>query len=88
MKRTSAQPATDALLVTLAYELLDAHADTIELQLTGAGGLRWSVHLDYLRALHRAGEELLGHAEEVPAHAEEVPAGAEEVPAATEEAAR
>src|SRR5262249_27075194 len=40
------------LLGTLIYELLDAHADTVEL----AAGLQhdplWRAHLEYLRALH------------------------------------
>ena len=46
-------------LAALAYELLDAHADTVEL----ADGLRhdwsWAAHLDYLRALQRKGWEML-----------------------------
>jgi hypothetical protein len=45
-------------LAALAYELLDAHSDTSELdglRLDGA----WAAHLDYLRALQRKGRELL-----------------------------
>jgi hypothetical protein len=46
-------------LAELAYELLDAHADTAQL----ADGLvhdpSWAAHLDYLRALQRAGREML-----------------------------
>jgi hypothetical protein len=46
-------------LAELAYELLDAHADTAQL----ADGLlhdpSWSAHLDYLRALQRTGREML-----------------------------
>jgi hypothetical protein len=46
-------------LVALAYELLDAHADTAQL----ADGLpydpSWAAHLDYLRALQRTGREML-----------------------------
>jgi hypothetical protein len=48
-----------AALAALAYELLDAHADTAEL----ADGLQcdwsWAAHLDYLRALQRKGREML-----------------------------
>jgi hypothetical protein len=56
------------VLITLSYELLDAHRDTIEL----AANLlddRWLPHLDYLRALQRTGRELLAQAwsGEVPA---------------------
>jgi hypothetical protein len=50
---------TAASLAALAYELLDAHADTAQL----ADGLRydrsWAAHLDYLRALQRTGREML-----------------------------
>jgi hypothetical protein len=48
-----------ASLAALAYELLDAHADTAQL----ADGLpydrSWAAHLDYLRALQRRGRETL-----------------------------
>jgi hypothetical protein len=51
--------AVAASLVELAYELLDAHADTAQL----ADGLRydrsWAAHLDYLRALQRKGRGTL-----------------------------
>ena len=51
--------ATAASLAVLAYELLDAHADTAQL----ADGLpydrSWAAHLDYLRALQRRGRETL-----------------------------
>ena len=51
--------AADASLAALAYELLDAHADTAQL----ADGLpyddSWAAHLDYLRALQRKGRETL-----------------------------
>jgi hypothetical protein len=55
------QPAATGAggLAALAYELLDAHADTAQL----ADGLRfdqpWAAHLDYLRALQRKGREML-----------------------------
>jgi hypothetical protein len=55
-------------LAALAYELLDAHADTAQL----ADGLpldrSWAAHLDYLRALQRRGREMLARAvtEELP----------------------
>jgi hypothetical protein len=49
-------------LVSLIYELLDAHRDTADL----AGGLgpdeRWAAHLDYLRALQRMGRRALAEA--------------------------
>jgi hypothetical protein len=52
-----AEAAVD--LAALAYELLDAHADTARL----ADGLpydrSWAAHLDYLRALQRKGRETL-----------------------------
>jgi hypothetical protein len=58
------QPAAKAAggLAALAYELLDAHADTAQL----ADGLpydaSWAAHLDYLRALQRKGREMLARA--------------------------
>jgi hypothetical protein len=55
---TPSGPAGLDALVTLIYELLDAHQDTLEL----AGVFpddSWQAHLDYLRALQRQGRELL-----------------------------
>jgi hypothetical protein len=51
--------AAAARLAVLAYELLDAHADTAQLAdgLTYDGS--WAAHLDYLRALQRKGRETL-----------------------------
>ncbi|HEX4805206.1 MAG TPA: hypothetical protein VFU94_04835 [Conexibacter sp.] len=51
-------------LVELVYELLDAHDDTARLAAELAGDERWDAHLDYLRALQRAGRALL--ARELP----------------------
>jgi hypothetical protein len=65
-------PAVSDELLTLIYELLDAHADTVDLG-TAAGTdwsaaapwlgpgppPRWNAHLDYLRALQRTGREML-----------------------------
>jgi hypothetical protein len=48
-----------AHLVALAYELLDAHADTAQLADGLAYDLSWAAHLDYLRALQRKGREVL-----------------------------
>jgi hypothetical protein len=61
-------------LLSLIYELLDAHVDTVELASdTNAFSyvvdpcaedvrpLRWEAHLDYLRALQRQGHEILAH---------------------------
>lgn len=69
------RPPELALLLTLIYELLDAHRDTLELTIgppspidddLGTGALRddaWRAHLDYLRALQRRGRELLAKAD-------------------------
>jgi hypothetical protein len=43
----------------LVYELLDAHADTADLAADLGPDPRWTAHLDYLRALQRAGREAL-----------------------------
>jgi hypothetical protein len=53
---------------TLIYELLDAHADTAELAAALTRDPRWGAHLDYLRALQRAGRAALAQlsAEETP----------------------
>ncbi len=55
-----------AALVTLVYELLDAHDDTACL----AAGLErdpaWSEHLDYLHRLQRVGREMLAACCEQP----------------------
>jgi hypothetical protein len=50
--------ASTEYLVSLVYELLDAHGDTIEL----AGeplDPAWEAHVDYLRDLQRVGRETL-----------------------------
>jgi hypothetical protein len=46
-------------LALLAYELLDAHADTALLADGLAYDRSWAAHLDYLRALQRKGRETL-----------------------------
>jgi len=46
-------------LAELAYELLDAHADTAQLAYGLAYDGSWAAHLDYLRALQRKGRETL-----------------------------
>lgn len=56
--RTST-PGTEQALVSLAYELLDAHDDTARLIGSGAAGEEWPAHLDYLRCLQRRGREVL-----------------------------
>lgn len=48
------------LLITLGYELLDAHLDTIDLAAELPDDA-WRAHLDYLRALQRAGRGVLAH---------------------------
>lgn len=45
----------------LLYELLDAHAETADLAANLVSEPRWSAHLEYLRALQRAGREALAH---------------------------
>ncbi|HEX7289955.1 MAG TPA: hypothetical protein VF250_02400 [Conexibacter sp.] len=49
-------------LTALVYELLDAHVDTAQLAEELQDDLRWSAHLDYLRALQRSARELLADA--------------------------
>jgi hypothetical protein len=51
--------AAAATLAALAYELLDAHADTAQLADGLPHDLSWAAHLDYLRALQRTGRETL-----------------------------
>ena len=51
--------ATGNEVVSLLYELLDAHADTVALADAPFEDLRWAAHIDYLRALQRAGREIL-----------------------------
>ena len=51
-----------ASLSALAYELLDAHADTAQLADGLPHDLSWAAHLDYLRALQRTGRETLARA--------------------------
>lgn len=45
--------------ITLVYELLDAHGDTMLLAAGLEQDLLWSAHLDYLRALQREGRQAL-----------------------------
>ena len=45
--------------ITLIYELLDAHQDTAEIAQPLCDDPEWAAHLDYLRALHRVGREML-----------------------------
>ena len=61
MKASPGYPTRDGPLLGLAYELLDAHLDTVEL-MDLTDDFRWRVHLDYLRALVRKSEELLAEA--------------------------
>jgi hypothetical protein len=46
-------------LITLVYELLDAHHDTAQLAGAGSSDQQWDAHLDYLRCLQRRGREVL-----------------------------
>jgi len=48
-----------AALVTLVYELLDAHDDTASLAGALGDDPAWSEHLDYLHRLQRVGREML-----------------------------
>lgn len=60
--RADGLPAGE-LTAALVYELLDAHADTIDLaaELASEGRLPWCAHLAYLRDLQRVGREWLAH---------------------------
>jgi hypothetical protein len=49
-------------LIALAYELLDAHADTQRLAGAPATEAEWESHLIYLRDLQRVGREILARA--------------------------
>jgi hypothetical protein len=49
-------------LAELVYELLDAHADTVELTAGLELDHEWVTHLDYLRALQREGRRVLAQA--------------------------
>jgi hypothetical protein len=57
------RPRTGGEVITLVYELLDAHADTAMLaaEFGTQTDARWLVHLDYLRDLQRRGREVLAH---------------------------
>ena len=61
-RSTNAVDAGVAALVDLAYELLDAHADTTRLVMNGAPGTEWDDHVAYLRDLQRAGRGVLARA--------------------------
>lgn len=52
-----------AALAGLAYELLDAHADTTRLVSEDASAAEWEHHLGYLRDLQRVGREVLARSE-------------------------
>jgi hypothetical protein len=64
----SGDPADEkiASLVALAYELLDAHADTAQLDADDASEAEWSSHLVYLMDLQRVGRETLAQAVAAP----------------------
>ena len=53
-------------LARLAYELLDAHADTEQLSHERPSQLQWSLHLSYLRDLQRVGREILAEPSGAP----------------------
>lgn len=53
-------------LLTLVYELLDAHEDTTRLASTQQLDARWSAHITYLRDLQRVAHELLAHSAPPP----------------------
>jgi hypothetical protein len=57
-------------LLSLVYELLDAHDDTARLVVGADLDLRWSAHLDYLRDLQRVGREMIARATRAHANAE------------------
>ncbi|HYY22269.1 MAG TPA: hypothetical protein VE780_10365 [Thermoleophilaceae bacterium] len=43
----------------LLYELIDAHADTVELATRVATGVAWSAHISYIQDLQRLAQETL-----------------------------
>ena len=53
------QPVQLEHVADLVYELLDAHRDTAELAAELAEDPSWQAHIEYLRALHRKGREVL-----------------------------
>ncbi len=53
-------------LLTLLYELLDAHGDTIRLATARELDGRWRTHLDYLNDLQRVAGELLAQSVQQP----------------------
>ena len=59
MNRIGTRAVTAPELLSLVYELLDAHADTVEIGADLSHELRWQAHLEYLRALQRNGREIL-----------------------------
>ena len=59
MSRVTTQAGQESEVLALLYELLDAHADTIELRNQRGSELRWEIHLDYLRALQRKTREIV-----------------------------
>jgi hypothetical protein len=62
-------------LLTLLYELLDAHGDTTRLANAQALDGRWRAHLDYLGDLQRAAREVLAESvQQPPAQAGQVDA--------------
>ena len=60
----AAEPPPESIdtLVALAYELLDAHADTARLAEDEATAADWQGHLAYLRDLQSVGRETLARA--------------------------
>jgi hypothetical protein len=54
-------------LLTLVYELLDAHNDTTRLASAQKLGGRWEAHLDYLGDLQRVAREVLAQSLQQPA---------------------
>ena len=58
---------SQAELITLAEELLDALLDTVELTGEPALDLHWRAHMEYLSALQRRGQELLAAHDTAPA---------------------
>jgi hypothetical protein len=57
--RVAELAARSEQLARLAYELLDAHFDTVRLVDERSSELEWRAHLRYLRDLQRCGREIL-----------------------------
>jgi hypothetical protein len=59
MSAAPSMQTPEPALLTLVYELLDAHDDTARMAGELGGDPDWCAHLEYLRRLQRRGREIL-----------------------------